>query len=245
MLRLAAAVAVVFGLLATSAGAQSPPVRLAGALRLPGERQLHPRPQARLRDGPDDACSCRSRSPTPACRRSTTGSPRSPSRSPPTRSSRARTSSRCATTSRMISDDHVVPVVRAQPAAPLRPAAAPAAERRLAAALHARAARAQPAGHRRPAAGGGRRRVRRRQRARRRRDRRRGPADPVGYQSFAENETLAYLYAEALRGAGFRVTRPRVGGLRPRDRARAAPRPHRHVARLQRVAARLPGRRAR
>jgi hypothetical protein len=25
----------------------------------------------------------------------------------------------------------------------------------------------------------------------------------VGFQEFAENETLAYMYAEALRGAGF------------------------------------------
>ena len=30
----------------------------------------------------------------------------------------------------------------------------------------------------------------------------RGPRIVVGYQDFAENETLAYLYAEALRGAG-------------------------------------------
>ena len=101
-------------------------------------------------------------------------------------------------------------------AAPLRAGAAAAAERRLAAADHARAARAQPAGRstaacpRRSAASsstptgsaataGARR----------------GPRIVVGFQDFAENETLAHLYAEALRGGGFRVT---VRGAR-----RAAP----------------------
>jgi subtilisin family serine protease len=44
--------------------------------------------------------------------------------------------------------------------------------------------------------------------------RRRGPVINVGYQSFAENEMLAQLYAEALRGAGFRV-RVMETGLRP------------------------------
>jgi glycine betaine/choline ABC-type transport system substrate-binding protein len=42
-----------------------------------------------------------------------------------------------------------------------------------------------------------------------------GPRIVVGFQAFAENETLAHLYAAALRGAGLRaVVRP-VGGLRP------------------------------
>src|SRR3954471_19653028 len=45
--------------------------------------------------------------------------------------------------------------------------------------------------------------------------RRRGPPIRVGYQAFDENETLARLYAEALRGAGFRVRVKPVGGLRP------------------------------
>src|SRR3954471_21273876 len=45
--------------------------------------------------------------------------------------------------------------------------------------------------------------------------RRRGPAIRVGYQAFDENQTLARLYAEALRGAGFRVRVKAVGGLRP------------------------------
>src|SRR3954453_5097722 len=44
---------------------------------------------------------------------------------------------------------------------------------------------------------------------------RRGPRSVVGYQAFDENQTLAYLYAEALRGAGFRVGVRAVGGLRP------------------------------
>ncbi len=45
--------------------------------------------------------------------------------------------------------------------------------------------------------------------------RKRGPRIVVGYQDFAENKTLAYLYAEALRGAGYRVTVHSVHGLRP------------------------------
>ena len=45
--------------------------------------------------------------------------------------------------------------------------------------------------------------------------RRAGPRIVVGFQDFAENETLAYMYAAALRGAGFRVTVRSAGGLRP------------------------------
>jgi glycine betaine/choline ABC-type transport system substrate-binding protein len=45
--------------------------------------------------------------------------------------------------------------------------------------------------------------------------RRSGPRIVVGFQDFAENETLAHLYAEALRTAGYRVTVRSVGGLRP------------------------------
>jgi len=44
--------------------------------------------------------------------------------------------------------------------------------------------------------------------------RRRGPRIVVGFQEFAENETLAYLYAEALRAGGYRVVVRRGGGLR-------------------------------
>jgi subtilisin family serine protease len=42
-----------------------------------------------------------------------------------------------------------------------------------------------------------------------------GPAVRIAYQDFDENKTLAYLYAEALRGAGIRVTVRSAGGLRP------------------------------
>src|SRR3954454_5194998 len=45
--------------------------------------------------------------------------------------------------------------------------------------------------------------------------RRAGPRITVGYQAFDENKTLAYLYAEALRGGGFRVRVKAAGGLRP------------------------------
>jgi subtilisin family serine protease len=41
-----------------------------------------------------------------------------------------------------------------------------------------------------------------------------GPPIIVGFQDFAENQTLAYLYAEALRGAGFHVRVRNAGGLR-------------------------------
>ncbi len=45
--------------------------------------------------------------------------------------------------------------------------------------------------------------------------RRKGKRIVVGHMAFDENETLAHLYAEALRAAGFRaIVRP-VGGLRP------------------------------
>src|SRR5215212_2050205 len=46
------------------------------------------------------------------------------------------------------------------------------------------------------------------------RRRHRGPRIRVGYQAFDENQTLANYYAQALRGAGFRV-RVRGTGLRP------------------------------
>jgi subtilisin family serine protease len=44
--------------------------------------------------------------------------------------------------------------------------------------------------------------------------RRSGPRITIGYQAFDENQTLAELYAESLRGAGYRV-RVRASGLRP------------------------------
>jgi glycine betaine/choline ABC-type transport system substrate-binding protein len=45
--------------------------------------------------------------------------------------------------------------------------------------------------------------------------RRTGPRIVVGFQDFDENETLAYMYAEALRAGGYRVKVRSVGGLRP------------------------------
>jgi glycine betaine/choline ABC-type transport system substrate-binding protein len=45
--------------------------------------------------------------------------------------------------------------------------------------------------------------------------RRSGPRIDIGFMDFAENEMLAYLYAEALRGGGYRVSVRSVGGLRP------------------------------
>jgi subtilisin family serine protease len=44
--------------------------------------------------------------------------------------------------------------------------------------------------------------------------RRSGPRIVIGYQAFAENHVLASMYAEALRGGGYRVT-VRASGLRP------------------------------
>jgi subtilisin family serine protease len=46
--------------------------------------------------------------------------------------------------------------------------------------------------------------------------RRSGPRIVIGFQSFAENETLAHMYAAALRGAGFRATVRDLHGLRPK-----------------------------
>jgi glycine betaine/choline ABC-type transport system substrate-binding protein len=42
-----------------------------------------------------------------------------------------------------------------------------------------------------------------------------GPRIVIGWQSFAENETLAFMYGEALRSAGYRVKVRSAGGLRP------------------------------
>src|SRR3954447_9237199 len=44
---------------------------------------------------------------------------------------------------------------------------------------------------------------------------RHGPRVDIGFMSFSENQTLAYLYAEALRSGGYRVRVRSVGGLRP------------------------------
>jgi glycine betaine/choline ABC-type transport system substrate-binding protein len=45
--------------------------------------------------------------------------------------------------------------------------------------------------------------------------RRRGPRIVLGYQDFAEGETVAYLYGAALRAAGYRVRVRSVNGFRP------------------------------
>jgi glycine betaine/choline ABC-type transport system substrate-binding protein len=44
---------------------------------------------------------------------------------------------------------------------------------------------------------------------------RHGPRIKVGFMDFDENQTLAYMYAEALRSAGFRVAVKPIHGLRP------------------------------
>jgi glycine betaine/choline ABC-type transport system substrate-binding protein len=49
----------------------------------------------------------------------------------------------------------------------------------------------------------------------RRERRRRGPRIDVGFMDTPENETLAHLFAGALRGGGYRVAVRSVGGLRP------------------------------
>jgi len=50
--------------------------------------------------------------------------------------------------------------------------------------------------------------------------RRDGPRIVIGFMDFAENETLAHLYAEALRAGGYRVVVRNTGGLRPAAVAR-------------------------
>ena len=45
--------------------------------------------------------------------------------------------------------------------------------------------------------------------------RKRGPQIRIGYQDFDENKTLAFLYAEVLRGNGYRVTVRALNGFRP------------------------------
>ena len=110
------------------------------------------------------------------------------------------------------------------------------------AADHARAARAQPAGDRRAAARGRRRRVRRRQRARRRRQAQARPADRRRLPGLHENETLAYLYAEALRAGGYPRHVAPAGGLRKETVAGAADGQDRALPRLLRLAAGVPRR---
>jgi len=117
----------------------------------------------------------------------------------------------------MISSDHVLPVVRTS----LLKHYGPALRRRLDAAsrvlttLQLRGLNQQVNDGRLPEAVGGEfmdanalggEPVRRRS----------GPRIVIGFQSFAENETLAHMYAVALRGAGFRATVRDLHGLRPK-----------------------------
>ncbi|HEY6886824.1 MAG TPA: S8 family serine peptidase [Solirubrobacter sp.] len=117
---------------------------------------------------------------------------------------------------RMITRDHVVPVVRSSVLRAYGPALSRAFDgaSRLLTTLQLRGLNQQVIDGRLPEAVGGEfvdanglggpaRRTRS------------GRPIVVGYQAFAENETLAHLYAAALRGAGFRVRVRAVGGLRP------------------------------
>jgi subtilisin family serine protease len=117
----------------------------------------------------------------------------------------------------MISSDHVVPVVRTS----LLKRYGPALRRRLDAAsrvlttLQLRGLNQQVNDGRLPEAVGGEFMDANalggepaRQRS--------GPRIVIGFQSFAENETLAHMYAAALRGAGFRATVRDLHGLRPK-----------------------------
>jgi subtilisin family serine protease len=115
----------------------------------------------------------------------------------------------------MISDDHVIPVVRrsrlARYGRPLRRRVNAAS--RILSTLELRALNQQVIDGRMPEAVGG-------EFADSNgfgglRPRRRGPVIRVGYQAFDENQTLAHYYAQALRGAGYRVRVRAVGGLRP------------------------------
>ncbi|MDA0165209.1 S8 family serine peptidase [Solirubrobacter ginsenosidimutans] len=117
---------------------------------------------------------------------------------------------------RMISRDHVVPVVRSTVLRTYGPALRRAFDgaSRLLTTLQLRGLNQQVIDGRLPEAVGGEfvdanglggpaRRTRS------------GRQIVIGFQAFDENETLAYLYAAALRGAGFRVKVRAIGGLRP------------------------------
>jgi subtilisin family serine protease len=117
---------------------------------------------------------------------------------------------------RMITTDHVVPIVRASRLRAHGPALRKAFDdaSRVLTTLQLRGLNQQVIDGRLPEAVGGEfvdanglggpaRRTRS------------GPRIVIGFQAFDENETLAHLYAAALRGAGFRVRVRAVGGLRP------------------------------
>jgi subtilisin family serine protease len=116
----------------------------------------------------------------------------------------------------MISQDHIVPVVRSS----VLKAYGPALRKRLDAAsrllttLRLRGLNQQVIDGRLPEAVGGEF-IDANGLGGPARGTRRGPRIVLGFQAFDENETLAHLYAAALRGAGFRVGVRAVGGLRP------------------------------
>ncbi|WP_084284329.1 S8 family serine peptidase [Solirubrobacter soli] len=117
---------------------------------------------------------------------------------------------------RMISSDHIVPVVRSS----LLKTYGPALRKRLDAAsallttLRLRGLNQQVIDGRLPEAVGGEF-IDANGLGGPARHTRRGPVIVLGWQAFDENETLAYLYAAALRGDGFRVRVRPSGGLRP------------------------------
>jgi subtilisin family serine protease len=214
MLRLAASVAVALGLLAAPAGAQTPEVRLAGSLNctrnvncIPGLKRVYamdptpvfvPRQVAdagvqALDDGVAEVAVVFSSNPQ-LSRPDILALPDD---------------------RHMITADHVVPVVRRsllrRYGRPLRRRLDTAS--RLLSTLELRGLNQRVIDGRLPEAVGGEFA-----------DanglggpgpRRSGPRITVGYQAFDENQTLASLYAEALRGAGFRVRVRAAGGLRP------------------------------
>jgi subtilisin family serine protease len=117
---------------------------------------------------------------------------------------------------RMITPDHVVPVVRASLLARYGPALRRRvdAASRLLTTLQLRSLNQQVIDGRLPEAVGGDF-VDANGLGGRPAHLRAGPRIVVGFQDFAENETLAHLYAAVLRGGGFSVTVRKAGGLRP------------------------------
>src|SRR4051794_27408041 len=117
---------------------------------------------------------------------------------------------------RMLSADHVVPVVRSSVLSAYGPALRKRfdAASRLLTTLRLRGLNQQVVDGRLPEAVGGEF-IDANGLGGPARGTRRGPRIEIGFQAFDENQTLAYLYAAALRGAGFRVRVRAIGGLRP------------------------------
>ena len=220
----AGVVAGTLAVLAAPAGAQTPPVRLAAAHDCARNVNCIPGFKRVYGIDPTSVLRAARRSPTPAC--------------PGARRRARRGRCRVLVQPAALAAGHPHPARRQadDQRRPHRPGsgaellrrygagAAPAAERRLTAALHAGVARAQPAGHRRPAARGGRRRVRRRQRARRRPARRRkGPRIRDRLPVLRRERDARVPLRRGAARRGLPRQRPRVGGLRPETRERDAP----------------------